>query len=57
MHQKNGLGVSGLQCLRKADVLIHVLREYADSNVCHYEGGVDPVRDLLIVHQEMLLMV
>lgn len=49
--------MSGLNCLRKADVLIHVLREYVDSNVCHYEGSVDPVRDLLTVNQELLIYV
>eukprot|EP01038_Epipyxis_sp_PR26KG_P006277 gene6277-8644_t len=54
--QSKGVGVSSIQILTKADVLLHIVRAYDNQDVVHYEGSIDPVRDINIVNQEILLM-
>lgn len=54
-REGKGEGVSSLESVRHADVLLHVLREFDDENVSCYEGAVDPIRDLEIVNQELLV--
>ncbi|MFB3818683.1 MAG: DUF933 domain-containing protein [Candidatus Methylomirabilales bacterium] len=41
--------------MRQADALLHVLRDFEDPGVPHVEASVDPVRDALTVHTELLL--
>ncbi|KAJ1433989.1 hypothetical protein B484DRAFT_446981, partial [Ochromonadaceae sp. CCMP2298] len=49
-----GVGVSSLECLRNADCYLHLLRQFEDETVQHYEGSLDLARDLAVVHQELL---
>jgi ribosome-binding ATPase len=53
--QGEGLGNQFLTQIREADVLVHVLRCFEDSDVVHVIGGVDPERDLGLVETELIL--
>lgn len=50
-----GLGNRFLHTVREADALIHVLRCFADDDVAHVEGDVDPLRDIDTIETELLL--
>ena len=50
-----GLGNKFLGAIREVDAILHVLRCFADDDVTHVEGGVDPVRDAELVETELLL--
>jgi GTP-binding protein YchF len=50
-----GLGSHFLGQMRQVDALVHVLRDFADPNVAHEEGSVDPARDAALVNTELLL--
>ena len=50
-----GLGNQFLGHIRAVDAIAHVLRCFADTNVAHVEGGLDPVRDAETVETELLL--
>ncbi|MBM3951979.1 MAG: redox-regulated ATPase YchF [Rhodospirillales bacterium] len=50
-----GLGNKFLANIREVDAILHVLRCFADANVTHVEGGIDPVRDAETVETELML--
>jgi GTP-binding protein YchF len=50
-----GLGNQFLGHLREADAIAHILRCFADDNVVHVEGSVDPIRDAETVETELML--
>ena len=50
-----GLGNLFLNDIRGVDGLFHIVRNFTDDNVTHLEGSVDPVRDLEIVQDELIL--
>lgn len=50
-----GLGNQFLSHIREVDAIVHVLREFGDSNVIHVEGRVDPAQDQQIIQTELLL--
>jgi ribosome-binding ATPase len=50
-----GLGNQFLSHIREVDAIAHVLRCFADSNVTHIEGSVDPIRDAATVETELML--
>jgi GTP-binding protein YchF len=50
-----GLGNQFLGHIREVDAVAHVLRCFADSNVAHLEGSVDPIRDAETVETELML--
>ncbi len=50
-----GLGNQFLAHLREVDALLHVVRCFADPQITHVEGAVDPARDIGIVNAELLL--
>jgi hypothetical protein len=53
--QGQGLGNQFLGHIRGVDAVAHVLRCFADDNVVHVEGSVDPVRDAEVVETELML--
>jgi GTP-binding protein YchF len=53
--QGQGLGNQFLGHIREVDAIGHVLRCFADDNVVHVEGSVDPVRDAEVVETELML--
>src|SRR5262245_22466381 len=50
-----GLGNQFLGNIREVDAVAHVLRCFADSDVTHVAGHVDPVRDAEIIETELML--
>lgn len=50
-----GLGNQFLATIREADAILHVVRCFADDDVAHVEGGLDPLRDIGIVETELVL--
>lgn len=50
-----GLGNQFLGHIREVDAIAHVVRCFADDNVVHVEGSVDPIRDVETVETELLL--
>lgn len=52
-HEGVGLGNEFLANIRGVDMILHVVRAFADSNVSHVEESVDPLRDVRIVEEEL----
>ena len=50
-----GLGNQFLANIRETDAIVHVVRCFADDNVVHVSGTVDPVRDIEIIDTELAL--
>ena len=50
-----GLGNQFLAHIREVDAIVHVVRCFADENVVHVAGSVDPVRDIEVIDTELLL--
>ena len=53
--QGEGLGNRFLAHIREVDAIAHVLRCFADDDVSHVEGSVDPIRDAETVELELML--
>ena len=50
-----GLGNKFLGHIREVDAILHVLRCFADSDVTHVSGAVDPIADAEVVDIELML--
>jgi GTP-binding protein YchF len=50
-----GLGNQFLAAIREVDAIAHVLRCFADGDITHVEGRVDPVADAEVVETELML--
>ncbi len=50
-----GLGNQFLANIREVDAIVHVLRCFADDNITHVDGSVDPLRDAETVETELML--
>jgi GTP-binding protein YchF len=50
-----GLGNQFLSHIREVDAVAHVVRCFADDNVIHVEGKVDPVADVATINTELCL--
>ena len=50
-----GLGNQFLANIRETDAIVHVVRCFADDNVVHVSGSIDPVRDIEIIDTELAL--
>ena len=50
-----GLGNQFLANIRETDAIVHVLRCFADPDVVHVMGEVDPVRDREVINLELAL--
>ncbi len=53
--QGEGLGNKFLSHIREVDAIIHVVRCFADSNIIHVSGGIDPVSDAETINTELML--
>ncbi len=53
--QGEGLGNQFLGKIREVDAIIHVVREFSDSQVVHVAGKIDPKEDIEIVNLELEL--
>jgi GTP-binding protein YchF len=50
-----GLGNRFLASIRETDAIAHVVRCFADENVVHVSGQVDPVSDIEVINTELAL--
>lgn len=50
-----GLGNKFLSHIRQVDAILHVVRCFADPDVTHVDGSVDPVRDINTIETELML--
>lgn len=53
--QGEGLGNRFLGHIREVDAILHVVRCFADTNVAHPHGTIDPVADLEVIDAELML--
>lgn len=53
--QGEGLGNKFLSNIRETDAILHVVRCFADDNVVHVSGSVDPLRDIDVINTELML--
>lgn len=53
--QGEGLGNKFLSHIREVDAVVHVVRCFADEDIHHVTGSIDPVRDIGIVATELIL--
>eukprot|EP01006_Ploeotia_vitrea_P034110 TRINITY_DN65703_c4_g3_i1.p1 TRINITY_DN65703_c4_g3~~TRINITY_DN65703_c4_g3_i1.p1 ORF type:complete len:397 (+),score=238.71 TRINITY_DN65703_c4_g3_i1:39-1229(+) len=54
-HEGKGLGNNFLANIQAVDAIFHLVRAFRDKDIEHYEGNVDPVRDLETISNELLL--
>ncbi len=50
-----GLGNKFLSNIRETEVILHIVRCFADDNIVHTEGNIDPLRDVEIIETELIL--
>jgi len=50
-----GLGNQFLANIRETDAIVHVVRCFADDNVVHVSGKVDPINDIEVIDTELAL--
>ncbi|GAE34425.1 redox-regulated ATPase YchF [Halalkalibacter akibai] len=50
-----GLGNKFLSHIRQVDAISHVVRCFADDNITHVAGGVNPLRDIEVINLELIL--
>ena len=54
-HKGEGLGNKFLANIREVDMIVHVVRDFSDSNVTHVDGSLDPMRDVEIIEMELAM--
>lgn len=50
-----GLGNQFLANIRETDAIVHVVRCFADDNVVHVAGKIDPIADIEVINTELAL--
>lgn len=50
-----GLGNQFLSHIREVDAVVQVVRCFEDEDIHHVSGSVDPVRDIEVIHTELIL--
>ena len=51
------MGASALSSLQPVDLLLHLVREFEDINITHFNSSVDPLRDIEVVNNELMQFV
>ncbi len=52
--QNQGMGNAFLSHIQSVDGIFHVVRGFDDEDIQHFEGDVDAIRDLDIIHGELM---
>lgn len=50
-----GLGNKFLSNIRETEMILEIVRCFEDENITHVEGSIDPIRDIEIIEQELML--
>ncbi len=53
--QGEGLGNQFLDHIRNVDAIAHTVRCFENENVSHEFGSIDPIRDIEVIHTELIL--
>jgi GTP-binding protein YchF len=53
--QGEGLGNQFLSHIREVDAIVQVVRCFADNEIHHVSGSIDPLRDIEIINTELIL--
>jgi GTP-binding protein YchF len=53
--QGEGLGNQFLANIREVDAIVQVVRCFADDDIIHVSGSIDPVRDIEVINLELAL--
>jgi len=54
-HKGEGLGNEFLSYLRGCDVILEIVRNFKREDVPHPEGNINPLRDIKIIEEEVIL--
>ncbi len=54
-HQGEGLGNQFLARIREVQAILHLVRTFEDPKITHSEGNIDPMRDIEIINQELIM--
>jgi GTP-binding protein YchF len=54
-HKGEGLGNKFLANIREVDMIVHVVRQFQNSDVIHVDGSVDPIRDVEVIELELAM--
>ena len=54
-NEGKGLGNAFLSHIQAVDAIYHLVRAFKDKEIEHVEGSVDPIRDLDIIAEELIL--
>ena len=52
--ENQGMGNEFLSNIQGVDGIFHVIRAFDDEDIEHFEGDVDPIRDLEIIQDELM---
>lgn len=50
-----GLGNKFLTHIREVDAIVHVVRTFADENITHVTGNINPPEDIKVINLELIL--
>ena len=50
-----GLGNKFLSHIKEVDLILHVIRCFEDPDIDHVENSIDPIRDMKIIEDELIL--
>lgn len=53
-HEGLGLGNEFLSNIQSVDGIYHMVRAFADPDIVHVEGEVNPIRDIEIIINELI---
>ena len=54
-HKGDGLGNNFLSHIQAVDGIFHMVRAFDDAEVVHHENDVDPIRDLEVISEELVM--
>lgn len=54
-NEGQGLGNAFLSHIKACDGIYHMIRVFDNEEIVHVEGGVDPIRDIEIINEELRL--
>jgi GTP-binding protein YchF len=50
-----GLGNKFLANIRETDMILHVVRDFVNTDITHVDGSIDPLRDVDVIETELML--
>jgi len=54
-HKGEGLGNKFLSNIREVDMIVHVVRDFENSDIAHVDGNIDPLRDVEVIETELMM--